>query len=105
MDVRPTAPGKYNVTFIPNKPGEYSTHFVFNGEDIPGSPVKCLVNDPTRIVAHGDGLHQVTHHVISTVTDLRGGGGSREGRHSFVEAHFPEIFSICPEISIFEVRK
>ena len=65
VDVRPTAPGKYNVTFIPNKPGEYSTHFVFNGEDIPGSPVKCLVNDPTRIVAHGDGLHQVTHHVIS----------------------------------------
>lgn len=60
VDVRPTAPGKYNVSFIPTKPGEYSTHFVFNGEDIPGSPVKSLVNDPNKIVAHGDGLHQVT---------------------------------------------
>ena len=60
VDVRPTAPGKYNVSFIPNKPGEYNVHFVFNGEDIPGSPVKALVNDPSRIVAHGDGLHQVS---------------------------------------------
>ena len=59
VDVRPTAPGKYNVSFIPNKPGEYNIHFVFNGEDIPGSPIKTLVNDPNRIVAHGDGLSQV----------------------------------------------
>ena len=36
-----------------------------------------------------------------TVADLGGGGGSREGRHSFVEAHFPEIFSIRPEILLF----
>lgn len=60
VDVRPTSPGKYNVSFIPNKPGEYNIQFVFNGEDIPGSPVKTLVNDPRRIVAHGDGLHKVS---------------------------------------------
>lgn len=61
VDVRPTAPGRYNVSFIPNKPGEYNIHFVFNGDDIPGSPIKTIVNDPNRIVAHGEGLHQVRH--------------------------------------------
>ncbi|RMX60911.1 hypothetical protein pdam_00003464 [Pocillopora damicornis] len=60
VDVKPTAPGRYNVSFTPNKPGEYNIHFVFNGDDIPGSPVKTIVSDPSRIVAHGDGLHQVT---------------------------------------------
>lgn len=59
VDVRPIAPGKYNVSFIPNKSGEYNVQFVFNGEDIPGSPLKALVNDPKRVVAHGDGLHKV----------------------------------------------
>lgn len=64
VDVRPTGPGKYNVSFIPNKPGEYNIHFVFNGDDIPGSPIKTIVNDPNRIVAHGEGLHQVGHGTI-----------------------------------------
>lgn len=59
VDVRPTAPGRYNVSFIPNKPGEYNIHFVFNGDDIPGSPIKTIVNDPNKIVAHGEGLYQV----------------------------------------------
>ena len=61
VDVRPTAPGRYNVSFIPNKPGEYNIHFVFNGDDIPGSPIKTIVNDPNKIVAHGEGLYQVRH--------------------------------------------
>lgn len=64
VDVRPTAPGKYNVSFIPNKPGEYNIHFVFNGDEIPGSPIKTIVNDPNRIVAHGEGLHQVRHRTM-----------------------------------------
>lgn len=61
VDVRPTALGRYNVSFIPNKPGEYNIHFVFNGDDIPGSPIKTIVNDPNKIVAHGEGLYQVRH--------------------------------------------
>ena len=59
VDVRQISRGRYNVSFIPNKLGEYNTHFIFNGEEIPNSPITTYVADPSKIVAHGDGLNQV----------------------------------------------
>lgn len=80
VDVKPTAPGRYNVSFTPNKPGEYNIHFVFNGDDIPGSPVKTIVSDPSRIVAHGDGLHQVRRQVLFIIIPLSSFGSLGQTR-------------------------
>ncbi|EDO45254.1 predicted protein [Nematostella vectensis] len=59
VDVRATARGKYQVSYLPNTPGDYVTHCTFNGEDVPESPLRSVAGDPDKIVAHGDGLYQV----------------------------------------------
>ena len=62
VDVRPTSAGKYIVSYIPNHRGEYNIRFMFNGEDITGSPYTTFVTDPTQIVTHGEGLNQAVAH-------------------------------------------
>lgn len=108
VDVKPTAPGRYNVSFTPNKPGEYNIHFVFNGDDIPGSPVKTIVSDPSRIVAHGDGLHQVRRQVLFIIIPLSSFGSLGQTRFFAVISVTHNNSYVCPrskKLSAFGPQK
>ena len=71
-DVIENAIGAYSVCFVPPECGEYKTDVFWNSRKVQGSPFVIWVSDPSKCVAHGEGLYQArlneaAHFEISTI--------------------------------------
>lgn len=55
-NVSSLGPGHFVVSYIPLECGQHRINVTFNAESVNGNPFNCQVNDPSRVVARGEGL-------------------------------------------------
>ena len=76
--------GTVTITFSPPTVGIYHTDVLWNNRKVHGCPLTVFVSDPTKCVAHGEGLYQarLNESACFEVTTI-GAGPGKVNAHAF----------------------